>query len=227
MTETEQLIEDLEQIFSVFRHIFGNTVNSLKITLDVLIRNYHTFDDSTTQEFLYRALEQVDRQHEFLNAMRTYARSDVGKIEETPLIVLWNDLLVSARSRLNERKIRLSHDIQAVPRSVLINLTSVRKIMEHLVDNAIDAVNNTEFPEIQLSAFTHSGSLVIQVSDNGEGIPPEIRSKVFTPFFTTREGHFGLGLSISRKTLSQMDGRLELSNRLPAGTEARIWLKTA
>ena len=76
-----------------------------------------------------------------------------------------------------------------------------------------------------LAAFMHSGSLVVQVRDNGPGISAEIQSKVVLPFFTTREGHSGLGLSISRKMLSQMEGRLELINRLPSGIEASMWLK--
>ncbi len=74
-------------------------------------------------------------------------------------------------------------------------------------------------------AFTQIGSFVVQVLDNGPGIAEEIQPKLFTPFFTTREGHSGLGLAISRKLLSQMDGRLELRNRSPSGTEASMWLK--
>ena len=74
-TNTAQLIEDLEQIFSILRHEFGNTVNSLKMTLDVLVRNFDTFDDSAKVEFLHRALVLVARQHKFLDAMRSYVRA--------------------------------------------------------------------------------------------------------------------------------------------------------
>ncbi len=99
------------------------------------------------------------------------------------------------------------------------------QIIGHLIDNAIDAVSGVESPEIELLAFTQPGSFVVQVLDNGPGIPAEIQPRLFTPFFTTREGYSGLGLAISRKMLTQMDGRLELSNRSPSGAAASMWLK--
>ncbi len=224
-TNTAQLIEDLEQIFSILRHEFGNTVNSLKMTLDVLVRNYDTFDDSAKLEFLHRALVLVARQHKFLDAMRSYARAAVGEIEEIPLIFFWSDCVALAKSKLAEKQIGFKQQIQAEPYSILANSSAIHQIVGHLIDNAIDAVSDMESPEIELLAFTRPGSFVVQVLDNGPGIPVEILPKLFTPFFTTRDGHSGLGLSISQKMISQMDGRLELRSRSPSGTEASMWLK--
>jgi signal transduction histidine kinase len=224
-TNTAQLIEDLEQIFSILRHEFGNTVNSLKMTLDVLVRNYDTFDDSAKLEFLHRALVLVARQHKFLDAMRSYARAAVGEMEEIPLIFFWSDCVALAKSKLAGKQIGFKQQIQAEPYSILANSSAIYQIIGHLIDNAIDAVSDMECPEIELLAFTRPGSFVVQVLDNGPGIPVEIQPKLFTPFFTTREGHSGLGLSISQKMISQMDGRLELRSRSPSGTEASMWLK--
>ncbi len=224
-TNTSQLIEDLEQIFSILRHEFGNTVNSLKMTLDVLIRNYDTFDDSAKLEFLHRALVLVARQHKFLDAMRSYARAAVGEIEEIPLIFFWSDCIALAKSKLAGKQIGFKQQIQAEPYSIQANSSAIYQIIGHLLDNAIDAVSDVEAPEIELLAFSRPGSFVVQVLDNGPGISAEIQPKLFTPFFTTREGHAGLGLSISQKMISQMDGRLELRSRSPSGTEASMWLK--
>ena len=222
---TVQLIEDLEQIFSILRHEFGNTVNSLKMTLDVLVRNYDTFDDPSRLEFLHRAMVLVTRQHKFLDAMRSYARAAVGEIEEIPLIFFWSDCVSLARSKISGKQIGFKQQIHAEPYSILANSSAIHQVIGLLMDNAIDAVSNVESPEIELLAFTRIGYCVVQILDNGPGISEEIRSKLFTPFFTTREGHSGLGLAICRKMLSQMDGRVELNNRSPKGTAASMWLK--
>lgn len=224
-TNTAQLIEDLEQIFSILRHEFGNTVNSLKMTLDVLVRNYDSFDDSAKLEFLHRALILIARQHKFLDDMRTYARAAVGEIEEIPLIFFWSDCVALARSKLTGKQIGFKQQIQAEPYSIQANSSAIYQIIGHLMDNAVEAVSDIESAEIELLAFTHTGNFVVKVLDNGPGIPAQIQPKLFTPFFTTREGHSGLGLAISRKMLSQMNGRLELSSRYPSGTDASIWLK--
>jgi two-component system, NtrC family, nitrogen regulation sensor histidine kinase NtrY len=225
MTDTSPLIEDLEQMFSTLRHEFGNTVNTLNMTLDVLISNYGAFNDSTKLEFLHRAQEQVGRQHRFLDAMRSYVRAVVGDTQEITMFSFWKECVDLAKTRLAGKPISFKQHIQAEPYSVLIKPSAIYQVLGHLFDNAVDAVTEIESPEIELAAFTQPGSLVVQVLDNGPGIPLEIQSKVLLPFFTTREGHSGLGLSISRKMLSQMEGRLEVINRLPSGTEASIWLK--
>ena len=149
----------------------------------------------------------------------------VGEIEEIPLIFFWSDCVALARSKLAGKQIGFKQQIQAEPYSIQANSSAIYQIIGHLMDNAIDAVSDIESPEIELLAFTQPGSFVVKVLDNGPGIPVEIQPKLFTPFFTTREGHSGLGLAISRKMLTQMDGRLELNNRTPSGTEASMWLK--
>ena len=231
MADTAQRIEDLEQIFSTLRHEFGNTVNTLNMTLDVLISNYGAFNDSAKLEFLHRASEQVGRQHKFLDAMRSYARAVVGEAQEIPVISFWKECIGLAQARLagkqTGKQIGFKQYIQVEPYSILINPSAIYQILGHLLDNAVEAVSGMESPEIELSAFTHPCGLVLKVLDNGPGIPAEILSKVVLPFFTTREGHSGLGLSISRKMLNQMEGRLEVNNRMPSGTEASIWLKIA
>jgi signal transduction histidine kinase len=225
MKNTVQLIEDLEQIFSVLRHEFGNTVNSLKMTLDVLVRNYDTFDDVSRLDFLHRALVLVARQHKFLDAMRTYARAAVGEIEEIPLIFFWSDCVTLARSKISGRQIGFKQQIHAEPCNLLANASAMHQVMAHLIDNAIDAVSDIESAEIELLAFMRSGNFVVQILDNGSGISDDIRTRLFTPFFSTRDGHAGLGLAISRKMLSQMDGRVELTSRTPQGAVASVWLK--
>jgi C4-dicarboxylate-specific signal transduction histidine kinase len=158
--------------------------------------------------------------------MRSYVRAPVGEIEEIPLIFFWSDCVALARTKIEGKQIGFKQQIQAEPYSIQANSSAIYQIIGHLIDNAVDAVSDVESPEIELLAFTRPGGFVVKVLDNGPGIPVEIQPKLFTPFFTTREGHSGLGLAISRKMLSQMDGRLELNSRSPTGTEASLWLKT-
>ncbi len=225
-TENESVTDDLEQIFSALRHEFGNTVNSLKMTIDILIRNYHDFDEKARLEFLHRAQDQVERQHRFLDAMRKYARATVRELEEIPLITFWNDCVVLLRQRLEDKHIRFSHHIQSDPCHIIANSLAVQHILEHLVENAEEAISNVAFPEIELAACKQATYMIVQIQDNGPGIHADIRDRVFMPFFTTHNGHAGLGLSICRKLLNQMGGRLELNNRQPFGVDACIWLRT-
>lgn len=68
------------------------------------------------------------------------------------------------------------------------------------------------------------GGIAIEFTDNGEGIPPDILQKVFTPYFTTKSDGVGLGLTMARKFISAHGGSLTVSNRPEGGTVVQVLL---
>jgi signal transduction histidine kinase len=81
--------------------------------------------------------------------------------------------------------------------------------MINLLKNAIQALEKTNDPKISIKAFTdRRGKIIIQLSDNGQGILPEVLDKIFVPFFTTKPKGSGIGLSLSRQILRLHGGTL-------------------
>ena len=76
---------------------------------------------------------------------------------------------------------------------------------------------------------SENGRVIVEVRDNGEGIPPASLGKIFEPFYTTRpEGHgTGLGLSICRQIVADLEGTMEARSELGAGTTIRLELPSA
>jgi signal transduction histidine kinase len=66
--------------------------------------------------------------------------------------------------------------------------------------------------------------VIITVSDNGPGIPPEVTDRIFSPFFTTKPQGSGLGLAIVRKIVDAHDGRIDVGERPGGGTVFRVTL---
>jgi signal transduction histidine kinase len=69
--------------------------------------------------------------------------------------------------------------------------------------------------------------VVIDVGDNGPGVPLELRDRIFNPFFTTKPKGSGLGLAIVRKIVDAHDGRIDLSSSPETGTRFRVTLPIA
>ena len=89
----------------------------------------------------------------------------------------------------------------------------IRQVLVNLCSNSAQASATT----VRFSVRSSSGNVIVDVSDNGSGVPPEIRRHIFEPYVTTRkigEG-MGLGLAISRKILLDHGGDLELVNGAP------------
>ncbi len=104
----------------------------------------------------------------------------------------------------------------------------VQQVVMNLVQNAMDALADTPDPRVDIHAFHEDGHAVLQVADNGPGIPAELQASVFDPFFTTKDvgKGTGLGLSISYKIAEEHGGRLRLCDEQGQGACFRLELPT-
>ena len=84
----------------------------------------------------------------------------------------------------------------------------VEQILVNLVKNSIDSLKGSPNGIIELKAYKESEAAVIQVMDNGPGIPDEIREQIFVPFYTTRVNGSGIGLSLSRQIMTNHNGTI-------------------
>ena len=221
-----ELMDSLEHILSTLRHEMGNSVNSLKITLDVLQENYNRFDDEKRKDYLKRASKLLARQEKLVEAMRSYSKFDVKEQEEIQLLHFWETFLTTAAAKLRDANIRLVHNHDLEPCLIRASNMALNKVMTNILDNAIQAVEDVNDPQIELRALRHKDSVTILLKDNGCGIRKNDISKTFIPLFTTKPGKMGMGLPIARKLLSKMGGRIEIESHLVKGTEVRLWLKT-
>jgi signal transduction histidine kinase len=87
----------------------------------------------------------------------------------------------------------------------------------NLLKNAIDAVAAVATPGISLSCRLRDVGVEISVADNGPGLAPDIKDKLFVPFFTTKPGGSGIGLSIARQIALAHHGQLEAHQIQPSG----------
>ncbi|MBW1796822.1 MAG: HAMP domain-containing histidine kinase [Deltaproteobacteria bacterium] len=222
-----ELMENLEHILSTIRHEVGNSINSLKITLDVLRENFDLFDDAKKKDYLKRGSKLVARQQELVNAMEAYSRFNVKEQEEIQFLNFWESFLTAAATKLKDRNIKFVRDHDTEPFLIKANNMALNKIMMSILDNAIQAVEVVNDPQIELRVALNNDFVTILLKDNGCGIRKNDISKALIPLFTTKPGKMGMGLPIARKLLVKMGGRIEIKSPFEDGTEVRVWLRTA
>ena len=116
-------------------------------------------------------------------------------------------------------------NLEAGSGDVMGSPMAIQTVLIQLVENALDAVEGMENPNIELSATSEGERIRIGVKDNGCGIKQKDMSKIFVPLFSTKPKRKGLGLSIALKLMAQMGGRLEIAPHAEGGTVATIWLQ--
>lgn len=100
----------------------------------------------------------------------------------------------------------------------------IRQALHNLLQNAIHASPPGE--EVRLLASPNGSSIRFVVEDKGEGIPPELAERIFTPFFTTKSQGTGLGLPITRRIVEGHGGRLLVESAPGQGTRITVELPT-
>ncbi len=140
---------------------------------------------------------------------------DVGQGLADTLVVL------GAKARKRNVQIRLTAD-PSLPRVEGFG-GELNQVWQNLIDNALDAV--PESGHVTVTASQAGPSVIVQIVDDGPGIPPEVRDRIFDPFFTTKpigEGT-GLGLDIVQRLVQRHGGEIEVQSQ-PGRTEFRVIL---
>jgi len=100
----------------------------------------------------------------------------------------------------------------------------LRRALMNLVENAIQAMHGRGRLEIGTKYRQQLGQIHITFADDGPGIPPEVRDKLFVPYFSTKKKGTGLGLAIVQRIISDHGGTIRLTDNVPRGTKVIIQL---
>jgi PAS domain S-box-containing protein len=109
------------------------------------------------------------------------------------------------------------------------NDARLEQVLLNLLLNAVQAMDETTTEKNEIRVTVRAGApgrAVIEVSDNGPGIPPETARRIFDPFFTTKAVGTGLGLSICHSIVTSFGGRISVQSRVGEGSTFRIELPT-
>jgi signal transduction histidine kinase len=119
---------------------------------------------------------------------------------------------VILRSKL-KGGIEIERDYQpGLPRIQALG-SELNQVWTNILDNAIDAMGG--HGRIRIHAFARESDVVVEICDDGPGMPPEVRERIFEPFYTTKPpgSGTGLGLHISHNVVGRHRGRIEVRSR--------------
>lgn len=144
-----------------------------------------------------------------------------------------DDVTVVFRARVvkNDRRVDLASEQVAERGSEykgFFDRDQIARLISNLVSNAVDAVREiggpTEPVRVVVDVLPDDGLFVVHVVDSGPGIPPDIRSRIFDPYFSKKKGGTGLGLAIVRQIVHEHHGEIRVADHHPRGAEFMVVL---
>ena len=185
----------------------------------------------TAQLAIQQAVDQAQRASDVVNRLRhAVEQPDRGAhIQDVDLLFVARKALHLLEPELRRRAVQPDVKLEGPAFRVRAEPVALEQIIHNLLMNALEALDQVPVHErrleIVLSVADKYGRLSLR--DTGPGLPSNILRHVFEPFFTTRDGGSGLGLSLSESLASGMGGSLTAFNRSPRDAEFRLGLPLA
>lgn len=155
----------------------------------------------------------------FVESYRTLTRVPPPKPIQFAVMNLLKSVQELSQQQAQQQGVQLTYRCEPENLALFADMDLLEQALLNLVKNAMDAVGNTEGASISLSAHRNEvGAVTLDVSDNGSGIPAEILGSIFIPFFTTKRGGSGIGLSLVKQIVQMNGGRIEVKSTPGAGT---------
>jgi two-component system sensor kinase FixL len=173
------------------------------------------------QDVLERIAREALRAGDIIHRLRDMVRRQESRWREADLNELVRDVAQLAVVDAHQHDVRLSFDLVPDLPPVLADGVQVQQVVLNLIRNGIDAVGEAgpERREVRVRTGTDGpGSLRVSVEDEGGGVPAEVERQLFHPFFTTKKGGMGMGLSISRSIVTAHQGRIGFERRPGGGS---------
>lgn len=203
---------------STIIHDIKNPMGTLRMYAQVIKRKT---GDAESAQLADEMIRQVDRFVNMTQEILDFSRGisemhletvNLGEVLESSLSFIEKDL-----TKKNVSLVRvLDYDGDCT-----IDVEKMVRVFYNLAGNAADAMKDGG--ALTVHTFLHDGMIGLEFTDTGCGIPDEIRSRVFEPFFTHGKKHgTGLGLAIVKKIVDDHHGRLEIDSKVNEGTTIRI-----
>ena len=214
----ERKVRSLEELSASIAHEIRNPVTAAKSLVQQMGED-PTADDNV--DYARVALEELDRVERSISHLLRYARDEALRLETIDIADLVDSSLETFRDRIDRLGVRVERDVAAAG-FVRGDVEKLRRVVINLVGNALDAVEDgAHAPTLWVSAGENLAGTEawIRVRDNGLGMDDHTRSKIFDPFYTTKDDGTGLGLALSRKLVEAHGGTLEVDSEPAVGTE--------
>jgi signal transduction histidine kinase len=205
-------------------HEVRNPLNAAKLQLELLERRLRRqSDDRRLTEPTALAQKEIERLTTLLNEFLVFARPPELHPQEHDLVAIVRQVVDFERIAVEKRGASL--ELLAEPAELVaeVDAAKLHQLVLNLVRNAGEAVSAGGHVAVSvgIGADVDAARCQIRVKDDGPGIPDEVKSRIYEPFFSTKEGGTGLGMSIVHSLVSLHGGSIELSTG-PHGTTFEV-----
>jgi signal transduction histidine kinase len=195
-------------------HEIRNPLGSIQGSIEILRKDYKPEDSK--YEFLNILLKEVQRLNKVITDFLNYARPVLPNLIDIEIDQLISETVLFLSPQAVKKGVNLKTELEKNLPRIKADPSQLKQAFINLILNSLEAVEDKG--EITISAHQDKNRLKIVFQDNGKGMSEETKNKIFTPFFSTKEGGTGLGLGIVERIVQNHKGEIKVESTLGKGT---------
>lgn len=163
--------------------------------------------------------EEIEKIEAISTELLFIAKPSTNIFQLEDLISLVNEVCILMNSQARMKDIELVKNFDTDRYMLYCDRSQIKQVLINLIKNAIEAMKDSGKIEIHIHT---KNKLIIEIQDEGPGIPDELKNKLGEPFFTTKQTGTGLGLVVTNQLLNNHSAKLEVLDRQTGGSNFRI-----
>ena len=211
----------LGQLAAGIAHEIRNPLTSINILIHSLRENLPS--ENIHREDLKVIEEEMHRINDIVDQFLRFAKPASPLLEKTELLPIFEETLQLLKPQIEAQQITVQKDFKSLP-PITIDKEQIKQVILNLILNSIQAMPEGGQLALKGQASEDHQWVQLSIQDSGTGILPEDMNKLFDPFFSTREGGIGLGLSIAHRIIDQHHGKIEVESKPGKKTLFTLWL---
>jgi signal transduction histidine kinase len=217
--ELSRRLAAIGRLTSGVAHEVKNPINAIVVHLEVLREKLTQLDPDTRRrmDIISSEIQRLDR---VVQTLVNFTRPVELKLVDVDLRSLLDETVILAEPEAQTHGIAIERSLGVVPLMVRIDSDLVKQALLNIVLNGVQAM--PDGGTLTIRASRQEGTAQVEVSDQGVGIPPEIRDKIFNLYFTTKQKGSGIGLAMTYRVVQLHNGSIDLESGVGEGTKFRL-----
>jgi nitrogen fixation/metabolism regulation signal transduction histidine kinase len=206
------------KLIRMMAHEVNNTIGSVNSIMSSISSNPESFVDSDKDEIVKMlgiAIQRNYQMNRFMQNFSNVVKLPLPEMEKMDLNESLRLVIESYSSEMKEKNISLELDLDSFSPIINADRSQMEQVFLNIIKNSKEAVGING----QITVSTKTNPLTIVFGDNGMGLTKEVAEKIFTPFFSTKTGGQGIGLTLVQEILKNHGFPFIFRNKEPEGTE--------
>jgi len=209
-------------------HYIKNILQGMRAGADIVQRGLERRDLATTAQGWRIVERNLDRSYNLMLNMLAISKDREPRLEPLQVNRIVEEVVRLVQKQADDKQVVLLADLDDSVPAIPLDYDGIHQVVLNIVTNALDAVQPDRGIVNVRTRYDAAARLVlVAVQDNGPGVPPDARERIFQPFYSSK-GHAGtgLGLAVARKIVRELGGEIRLVDPPEGGAEFQVCLPT-